>query len=217
MLFRSDWVPGGAQISFRGRRWSSAAPGATVLAGGIYTASLAFDANGNIIGLAAQPAAPAIPFPLVETTPGDPWPALSPYFCWAPTGDFVVYADVTRYELWVADLFTTHARIFAGPGMADQPQWSSDGTSIVFRNGYGIATIKPDGTNLKVIIPNTSTWLYSGPHFSPTGGYIVYTGYQQGTGNFDVFRATSKGGSRVNLSNTSYPVSEYTTQGAGWR
>ena len=33
-----------------------------------------------------QPATPAIPFPLVEATPGDPWPALADY-CWAPTGD----------------------------------------------------------------------------------------------------------------------------------
>ena len=215
----TDWVPGGAQISFKGRRWSSAEPGDTVVEGGIYTASLVFDADGNIIGLAEQPAAPAIPFPLVETTPGDLWPALADYFCWAPTGDFVAYANTTRTELWVADLLNTHARIYAGAGGGDMPHWSPDGATIVFRNGSGIATIKADGTGFKVIIPNTSTWVYSGAHYSSTGSHIVYTGCHQTTSNFDVFRATAKGGSRVNLSNTLSPLNEQTHPGAGagWR
>ncbi len=58
----TDWVRGDAQITFKGRRWSSPDPGASVAEGGIYTAPLLFDADGNIIGLAAQPAAPVIPF-----------------------------------------------------------------------------------------------------------------------------------------------------------
>jgi hypothetical protein len=213
----TDWVPDGAQISFKGRRWSSTEPGSPVVEGGIYMASLAFGADGNITGLGEQPDAPAIPFPLVETTPGDPWPALNHYFCWAPTGNLVVYADVTRNELWVADLLNTHVRIYAGGG--DLPQWSPDGSIIAFRNGSGICTIKPDGTGFKVIIPSSSTWLYSGPYFSPTGSHIVYTGWQQATLNADVFRATSKGGNRVNLTNTSAPLNEDThpVSGAGWR
>ncbi len=209
----TDWVPGGAQISFKGRRWSSAEPGATVVEGGIYTASLVFGADGNIIGLAAQPATPAIPFPLVETTPGDPWPALADYFCWDPTGNLVAYQNATLNELWLADLLNTHIRIYAGGG--DMPQWSPDGSTIAFRNGYGIATIKPNGTGFKVIIPHTSTWVYSGPHYSPTGSHIVYDGCGQTTSNpgFCVFRATAKGGSQVNLtSGTLRPGS-----GAGWR
>ena len=64
------WVSGDQTISIRARRWS----GGVVVEGGIYTASPVFDANGNITGLAAQPTTPAIPFPLVETAPGDFWP-----------------------------------------------------------------------------------------------------------------------------------------------
>jgi hypothetical protein len=214
----TDWVPGGAQISFKGRRWSSVDQGATVAEGGIYTASLAFDAAGNIVGLAAQPAAPAIPFPLVETTPGGPWPAMADNFCWNPTGDVVVYANVARNELWLADLLNVHIRVYFGGG-ADMPQWSPDTSTIGFRGGSGVCTIKPDGSNFKVIVPNTSTWVYSGPYFSPTGSHIVYDGCHQASSNFDVFRATVKGASRVNLTNTSSPRNEYTRpgSGAGWR
>jgi WD40-like Beta Propeller Repeat len=213
-----DWVPGGAQISFKGRRWSSAEPGATVTEGGIYTASLVFGADGNITGLAAQPATPAIPFPIVETTPGNLSPALSNHFCWNPAGDVVVYANLARTELWLADLLDVHMRIYTAAGNCDQPQWSPDGSTIVFRHGYGICTIKPDGTGFKVIVPTTSTWMYSGPYYSPTGSHIVYEGFERTTGNFDVFRATSRGDKRVNLTNTAYPLSEFTTfAGAGWR
>jgi hypothetical protein len=212
----TDWIPGGARISFKGRRWSSPEPGATVVEAGIYTASLVFDADGNIVGLAEQPATPAIPFPLVETTPGDPWPALRG-FCWAPSGDMVAYENATGSELWVADLSNTHIRIHIG--QARNPQWSPDGSLIAFSNLSGIATIKPNGTGYKVIIPTTSTWLFLDAYFSPTTSHIVYTGWQKSAVNGDVFRATVKGGNRVNLTNTSSPLSEETHPygGAGWR
>ncbi|MFN0126189.1 MAG: TolB family protein [Verrucomicrobiales bacterium] len=214
----TDWVPGGAQISFKGRRWSSAEQGATVVEGGIYTASLAFGTDGNIVGLAEQPATAAIPFPLVETPPGDPWPALANNFCWNPTGDVVAYENAAQNELWLADLVNVHIRIHSGQAKA--PQWSPDGALIAFTNGSGIATIKPDGTGYKVIVPKTSTWFFADVHFSPTGAHIVYTGWQQNaSSNSDVFRATAKGTSRVNLTNTSTPFNEGTHPGAGagWR
>ena len=83
------------QISFKARRWS----GGVVVAGGIYTASPVFDANGNITGLAAQPTTPAIPFPLVETAPGDLWPAFEDY-SWTPreTRWFTQASGITTYR-----------------------------------------------------------------------------------------------------------------------
>ncbi len=83
-LFSLHWVPGGQMISIKARRWS----GATVVEGGIYTATLQFGPDGNITGLAAQPAASAIPFPL----DGNFWPNVSTY-CWDPTGTKVAYEN----------------------------------------------------------------------------------------------------------------------------
>ena len=213
----TDWVPGDQLISFNARRWSSADPDATVVEGGIYTASLVFGGDGNIIGLAAQPTAPAIPFPLVESAPGDLWPDLL-YYSWAPTGDMVTYSNYADNELWVADLLNAHRRIYRG--QAHAPQWSPDGLKIAFSNGRGISTIKPDGSGRKatLIIANTSPWGFSHPYWSPSASHIVYIGQLSGS-NMDVFQATASGGNKVNLTNTPYPFNEYLHPGSGggWR
>jgi hypothetical protein len=207
-----DWLPGDAQISFTARRWSSAQPGATVVGGGIYTAALVFGADGNIIGLDAQPAAPAIAFPLVEATPGDLWPELADY-CWDPTGTLVAYAGYGNIDLWVANLLNQHTRIYIGS--VYMPQWSPGGGKIAFAHG-GIATINPDGTGFKLIIRNTATCSFFHAHWSPHESHIAYTGqYSNGsTANLDVFRATATGGSPVNLTGTS-ALNEYMS--GGWR
>jgi hypothetical protein len=213
----TDWVPGGAQISFKARRWSSTDPGATVVEGGIYTASLVFGPDGNILGLAEQPTTPAIPFPLVVATPGDPWPELADY-CWDPTGTEVVYAGYGNNDLWVASLLNVHTRIFIGGAYV--PQWSPGGGKIVFSHG-GLATINPDGSSFKLIIRNTRTWSFFHAHWSPDGNYIAYTGQESdgSTVNMDVFRATATGGSQVNLTGTAAPANElmHPAGGAGWR
>jgi hypothetical protein len=214
----TTWVPGGARISFKARRWSSAEAGATVTEGGLYTASLRFGADGNIIGLVEQPVAPAIPFSLVEVTPGDPWPALADY-CWDPIGSRVAYAGYGNLDLWVANLLNVHTRIFAGGAYV--PQWSPAGDKIAFSHG-GIATIKPDGKGFTLIIRDTSTWSFTRAYFNPAGTHIVYTGQQSGGSlgvNMDVFRATATGGSPTNLTDTPAPFNEYLHPGSGggWR
>lgn len=208
------WIPGGSQISFKARRWSSAEPGATIVEGGLYTASLAFDAEGNIIGLVEAPASPSIEFPLIEATPGDPWPEMADY-CWDPTGTQIAYAGYGNSELWVANLLNVHTRIFSGPAYV--PQWSPDGAKIAFTYG-GIATIKPNGTGFKQILRNTSARSFFRAYFSPTGSHIVFTS-QHSDGNMDLFRATATGGTVSNLTSTPAPFSEYMHLGAGggWR
>jgi len=206
---RADWVPGGdRQISFKARRWSSAEPGATVVGGGLYTASLVFDGAGNITGLAAQPTTPAIPFSLVEAAPGDLWPSFLEY-CWGPAGDQIAYNNLAVNELWVYDPLNGHTRIYIGNAQA--PDWSLDG-KIAFIHG-GIVTIKSNGTSFKTIIRSTSTWLYDKPLWSPDGSFIVYTGWSNGSS--DVFRATALGAKQTNL--TSTPSGNENTWGGGWR
>jgi hypothetical protein len=201
------WVPGDQKISFRGRRWSSAAPGATIVEGGLYTATLAFGANGSIIGLAAQPMAPALDFPLG----GDQWPSFGA-FAWHPDGNRLAYVSS---GLWTADLATgSRTRIYAAS--VGHPQFAPDGTKIAFTNGsLGISTIKLNGTGLKEIIRRTSQWSFVMPVWSPGGTHIACTGQAMtGSHNLEVFRANSNGNSLTNLSNTPYPFDEWPL---GWR
>ena len=200
-LFSLHWVPGGQMISIKARRWS----GGFVVDGGIYTASLQFGADGNIIGLAAQPAAPAIPFPL----DGDLWPNVRTY-CWDPTGSKVAYDN--RSALWVADVLgSPHQRI---AGYALNPQWSPDGNKIAFANStLNIMTINPNGSGLREVIRRTNSWTFDRPFFSPTGSHIVCYGIAAGAYNLDVFRVASNGNSLTNLTNTP-STAEYPM---GWR
>jgi hypothetical protein len=199
-LYALHWVPGGQMISIKARRWS----GATVAEGGIYTASLQFGPDGNIIGLAAQPGAPAISFPL----DGNQWPNVSTY-CWDPTGSKVAYEE--RTGLLVADLIgSPHQRIYNG--IPHTPQWSSDGNKIAFTNAtLSIMTINPNGSGLREVIRRTNSWTFDRPFFSPTGSHIVC--YGMGASGLDVFRVASNGNSLTNLTNTP-STNEYPM---GWR
>ena len=213
--WNTAWVPGDRQISFKARRWS----GGVVIAGGIYTASPVFDANGNITGLVAQPTTPAIPFPLVETAPGDFWPAFEDY-SWGPAGERVVYTEVGTHDLLIADLLgNPHQRIFAGYAL--WPQWSPDGTKIAFTTvTLGIATIKENGTQLRVIISPTSNWSAYRPYWSPGSNFIAFTGQTESPLNLDVNRASATGGNLTDLTNQPAPFSEHivhTFGGGGWR
>jgi hypothetical protein len=199
------WVPAGGQmISIKARRWS----GNVVSEGGIYTASLQFGPDGNIIGLAAQPGAPAISLPL----DGNLWPNVRTY-CWDPTASKIAYEDATA--LRVADLLgSPHQTIYNG--WSNTPQWSPDGRKIMFMNvNFGISTIGPDGRGLTEIIRRTPSWIFAKPFFSPTGSNIVCYGVDTNN-NLDIFRAASNGNFLTNLTNTSDPP----TRGEmpmGWR
>ena len=213
--WNTAWLPGDQQISFKARRWS----GGVVVAGGLYTASPVFDANGNITGLAVQPTTPAIPFPLVETAPGDFWPAFEDY-SWGPAGDKVVYTEVGTHDLLIADLLgSPHQRIFGGYAL--WPQWSPDGTKIAFTTAtLGIATIKQNGTQLRVIISPTSNWSAYRPYWSPGSNFIAFTGQTESPLNLDVNRASATGGNLTDLTNQPAPFSEHivhTFGGGGWR
>jgi len=199
-LYSLHWVAGN-KISFKARRWS----GPVVAEGGIYTATLQFGTDGNIIGLTAQPTATAIPFSLDSSQ----WPNIRTY-AWDPTGTKIAYDDSAT--LGIADVAGSPHQIIYN-GLSHTPQWSPDGNTIAFTNpDPGISTIKPDGRGLKEIIKRTSTLTFDRPFFSPTGTHIVCYGFAI-TGDLDIFRATSSGGSLTNLTDTP-TTAEYPM---GWR
>jgi len=209
----ADWVPGDEEISFIGMRWSSVEPGAAPVEGGLYVASLLFDADGSIVGLASQPVTPAISAQLLEVQPGDWRPDFVAY-SWAPDAVRVTYTTHDS-DLWVANLLDVHTLIYTGSAHA--PQWSPDGSKIAFTGG-GIRTIKANGAGLKLVVRDPSDWFASHVFWSPTGSHFVFAGEESGTGNSDVFRVPATGGSWVNLTGTPAPLREsiHESQG-GWR
>ena len=201
-LYSVHWVPGGQKISFRARRWN----GTVVSEGGIYTGSLQFGPDGSIVGLLAQPTAPALPFSLDANS----WPNVRTYG-WDPAGSKIAYDDSAT--LGVADVAgSPHVIIYNG--LSHTPQWSPDGTKIAFMNpNCSIVTIGPDGRGLKEIIRRTSAVTFDRPFWSPTGSHLVCYGVVVATFDTDLFRATSSGASLTNLTN-SPSIAEMSM---GWR
>jgi len=218
------WMPGDTYVSFVARRWSSADPGATVVEGGIYVVPLVYDADGSIIGLGEGPGTPAIPLPLVP----DPYPQpgvdahLRPdviHYSWDPSASRFVYTKLSDpYGVWVADVVGTETKISSDPG--HKPEWSPDGSTIVYGAGGGFITIKPNGKRRTWILQSTSTTSYYYAYWSPDSRNLVFTGQANESGglNHDVYRANANGGELVNLTDTPAPDREMTFgDNAGWR
>jgi regulation of enolase protein 1 (concanavalin A-like superfamily)/dipeptidyl aminopeptidase/acylaminoacyl peptidase len=70
------------------------------------------------------------------------------------------------------------ARLTDDPGADDEPDWSPDGTSIVFTTGrYGgteIAVMRPDGSNVTPLIPGLQA---STPSWSSNGTRVAFVEY----------------------------------------
>jgi len=211
------WVPGDESISFIGRRWSSADPDATVVEGGIYTAPLVFDADGNIGGLGALPTL-TVPLPLVVVQPEDyPMPDVI-HYSWAPTSDMFVYTKQSDpYGIWVADLAGSETMISSYPGYG--PEWSPNGKLIAYSVGGNLVTIKPTGRNELWIVPRTSNWTYLWAQWSPDSGKLVFTGQDSDkNNNWDLFRVDANGNNMVQLTDTPTPAKEQTASYySGWR
>ena len=98
-------------------------------------------------------------------------------------------------------------RVTAMP--ARSPVWSPDGTRIAFKIGkaFGeIATIRPDGSDLKTVTVRPSgEWLsVTTPMWSPTGQHLAYRQLSfrkpvDFPADFDVFVAPADGRDPVNL------------------
>ncbi len=200
---RCGFKHGDGEVWMTARRWA----GGQVVEGGVYAAQILFDANGDVTGLGAQPAAPAIAATLVT------WPQSEVYkgglgpdmweVDWAPGGTEVVYSRVSQsansQALRIAD--TSGGNRLLVSGASRFPAWSPDGTNIAFHSTGGISTIKPDGTGLKVAIKRGSGYTVLYPHWSPTGSHIAY---QQVKTNVypnvrDVYRAKADGKEQTNL------------------
>jgi hypothetical protein len=187
------WQPGETRISWVAQRWDSAR--GVVVEAGIYQAALAYDALGNLTGIAPGSVALLLPTPDVGTHD------------WSPDGSRIVYDLLSTRELRIADLVSGDVTLlYAGP--AYRPVWSPAGSAIAFQESVyrgDIMTIKPDGTSLKTVIRSQgrshsqpTVW---GPSWSPTGSHLVYEQYTINNWIITsyVYRARADGSASVNL------------------
>lgn len=213
------WLPGDGQISWIARRWV----GTTVTEGGIYTATLLDDGSGNVTGLASQPSVPTISIGLVMWLnqggtyyDGDPAPDLYTHD-WSPSGTQIVYDRFSTPELHIASS-GSNTLLLSGDG-SRAPVWSPDNSVIAFNSSGGIDTITPAGTGVKTIVKSGPSFSISAPQWSPTGTHLIYSWWNRQIGTTferDIYRTTSTGGSKTNLTSDinghngdAYPI--------GWR
>jgi len=188
-------------ISWIARRWDQTT--GVVLEGGIYAEEIVFDASGNVMGLAAEPVAPLIPAPLVNTgNPAGPEADIRDHD-WAPNGLEIVFGHYSKSELRIVNLSGVSRLLLLDPtGSLTQPVWSPDNKKIAFASSGGIESINIDGTKRKKLQSNTPWTSIYLPIWSPTGTHLVYQ-FLDRRGGFpyiaDVYRTIATGGSAANL------------------
>lgn len=193
-------------VSIIARRWDAVS--GTVVEGGIYAADIVFDGNGDVVGLAAQPAAPLVPLGLVNKRDG-----LSPDIGshdWSPNGTEIVFDRYSVNQLRIASLTGTTRLIMAD--WSSLPVWSPAGSTIAFTSSGGIDTISTNGANRRNIIKYVANYGVFFPQWSPTGTHITYHRYNRITYQTWLYRATSIGGGKTALTSASFNI--YV---AGWR
>jgi hypothetical protein len=193
-------------VSFIARRWDIAS--GTAVEGGIYATDIVFDGNGNVVGLAAQPAAPLVPLALVNKSNGSS-PDIGSHD-WSPSGTEIVFDRYSVKQLRIANLIGATRLVMAD--WSSVPVWSPAGTTIAFNAYGGIDTISPTGANRKNILKGAGYYGVGFPQWSPTGSHIAYHRYNLSTHQTELYRATSIGGSKTPLTSVSFNINV-----AGWR
>lgn len=167
---------------------------------GIYTATVLFDEQGNVLGLEAPPAFLASVGVVAGENPGTWYPDAYAGFDWSPDLTEVVFNNEAWTALRILNLASGEVRTLTTGGGPSHARWSPAGNLIVFGSGYGtIETIAPDGTGRKEVIRSGVSYGYFYPDFSPTGSHILYSRIPHGSLESDLYRAAPSGSNKVNL------------------
>lgn len=212
-----DWAPDegstGATIGVFARQWTGMGDDDTVVPGswGLYTARVAFDASGNVVGLEAPPTFTL--FLGTRGTTGNESPDPNS-FCWSPDMARLAVSNPSG-ALQVVDV-STGTSTSLGEGY--DPDWSPDGSRIVCtrtlrgsspsRDQSVVESMTPAGADRTVLYSVRSrvgagTSQYNAyPKWSPDGAYVAfnYVYAQNGSSwTHSIYRVTSTGSGAVNL------------------
>jgi Tol biopolymer transport system component len=170
------WLVEDGLVTFSAIAWdmSTGEP----LGAGVYVATVAFDENGNVIGLDEQPdpLSPEIEFPIAASNG-----FLRPEGSWSWSPDVTAVAwSVFDGNLHVTDLLSDPSvDSVIVTGTAGMPNWSPDGSRIVFHNAGDIDSIRPDGSDWFIVQKrpkaggHTSTG-FSRPRWSPDSRQLAF-------------------------------------------
>ncbi|MDQ4064568.1 MAG: hypothetical protein M3161_00800 [Actinomycetota bacterium] len=108
------------------------------------------------------------------------------YPAWSPTGDLIVFSDVTSTEttydekLYVINADGTGRRLLVDTARLDSsPSWSPDGTTVAFVSGPGsgapgqVYVVRANGSGVTQI--STAGSFYQAPEWSPDGTRLVFS------------------------------------------
>ena len=176
--------------------------------GGIYEAAIAFDANGDVIGLNAA-LTPLVDTGLVDqrgtpSNPNDDEPNVLG-FDGSPDGTQLAWGSYTT-GLQITDFGSGATWSLNTDGYS--PSFSPDGVTVayVYENQH-IALIDTDGSNHRTIVSLTSKRRSSSlgrtPHFSPAGNQLVYVKHRHffvsGDTEWDLYRVNADGSGNTEL------------------
>lgn len=130
--------------------------------------------------------------------------------CWSPDGDRIAYASTgggwVHSDIWLINPDGTNQKNIGSISPNDyQPDWSPDGTSILFTaSNYGDSEIFKMAPDKSDIIRLTNSEGYdSWPQWSPDGSLILFSSNRNG--DYEIYTMRSNGSNLIQLtSNTSY-------------
>jgi hypothetical protein len=180
------WGSGDEFISWSAYRWGTDSSGDYVYDAGIYTATVNYDGNGDMISIGT----------ITLVYDSGYWtgnvggvtqyrPVARDSLDWSPDGTKVVYGSNDGTYIYDTDSEST-SKLIDGV----YARWSPDGSMIEYIKDKDLWTIKSDGTGATIVVDVTSTkaWtvrvVYA--YWSPDGEFLTYLLYKTSVAKLEV-------------------------------
>lgn len=134
---------------------------------------------------------------------------------WSPTADRVAFASVAApfspLRITVVNADGGGRRTvtgYTGDAYETMPTWSPDGNSIAYRRGPELRIVNADGTGDR-FVTDMAVSSYTEIAWSPDGAWLVWSGWDPGTGTAELYRIHPDGTGRAAITATEGVWEEY--------